>query len=173
MQVLVFNTLLIRERGEMEDDVIGCIFGIIFLIAMLIGGSFLLSYQDDSTIRLLSSNALVNLQDDMQVEGRMGGGLFLRSGYISEKLAYSGYIDTGTGVMLKSLNADQVEIIFDEGKPRVEAYGKVSTWHKRWLLGIEIGESNYWYVSQSESVWTYKIYVPAGTVIGGYTLDAK
>lgn len=126
---------------------VGCI------IALIIGSCF-----PDSTKNTTEKHVywIYNLQDNSKISGNFS----LGCGRVDEKMVYTFYINTGGGYVPMNLDVEECLIRERDGSP-------------------EITQENYSFKNKELNNWffmddgKYIIYVPKGTIISNYTLDAK
>jgi len=87
------------------------------------------------------------------------GSFFLGSGSIDDEPVFYYYERNGDEYTLEHVNADEAVVIETTDDPRVEFYSPVSN-NEFWYIG-GFGES------------TVKFYVPEGSVLNNYNLDAE
>jgi hypothetical protein len=120
----------------------------------------------------IGTEYLVSLQDGKEVEGRITGGIFLTTGYIDMKLVYTGYARSGEGFKMISVDANKA-VVFQANneKPRVDFYNIVFDM-----------ENAYWWQKQIYEIllqpkgWSFtkaEIFIPVGSIIEDFTLDAN
>lgn len=113
---------------------------------------------------------LVTLQDDSQLSGNLGRGVFYVYGSINTEEVYNFYYKTQDGGFVKGkVNANKAVIYEnDECSPVVVEY----TTYTRSSMNPKLQKWLFFY-EREEQTKSYKIYVPKGTVANEYSLDAK
>lgn len=128
------------------------IFGGIVALVINIGVSGALASEAVTT-----TNNLTTLQDGSQTTGTF----FLGSGYVDGKQVFSYYEKRGGAYYLESIDAEHAKVVESSGQPRVEHTCDQTT--SVWISVFSTCWNNY----------DYTFYVPKGSVVTNYTLDAK
>lgn len=131
---------------------IGFVFGFIMFITsiLLIPAHF--------TLKEVSRNTLENISDGSNIKGSFHIG----SGYIGNEMHYSFYIKEKYGFSLCTVSAEDTHIKYTKKQPYIITYKYFK--NDDWI--------NYFSLEFNHSE-RYTIYVPYGSIIENYTLDAK
>jgi len=99
--------------------------------------------------------------ESIQDGSKMQGQFFLGSGYINEQMHYSFYLNEEKGYKLYSISSNDAHIRYTNNKPKLEM--------------LEEKKSNAFInnFSLCELKTNYIIYVPKGSILQNYDLDAK
>lgn len=105
-----------------------------------------------------STFELESLQDGSRINGQF----FLGSGYINEKMKYSFYISEENGYKLYSIDADNAHVKYTTKKPKLEMFEEVvnDDFINNFSIAMDLKTS-------------YIIYVPQGSILQNYVLDAQ
>ena len=105
-----------------------------------------------------STFKLESLQDGSRINGQF----FLGSGYINEKMKYSFYISEENGYKLYSIDANNAHVKYTTEKPKLEMFEEVvnDDFINNFSIPLDFKTS-------------YIIYVPQGSILQNYTLDAQ
>jgi hypothetical protein len=127
-----------------------------------IAGFYLLNLPDkNETVEKTNNQKLVSLKCDTLIKGEVGRYVF--STMIKEQYVYSYYFLKDNGAYKQDyVPANRTEI-FEEGTsdPRVEQYTTSIFYNKvRRILGCI-----FFFDSEDETYYSYKIYVPVGSVV--------
>lgn len=105
-----------------------------------------------------STFELESLQDGSRINGQF----FLGSGYINEKMKYSFYISEENGYKLYSIDANNAHVKYTTEKPKLEMFEEVvnDDFINNFSIAMDLKTS-------------YIIYVPQGSILQNYVLDAQ
>lgn len=106
---------------------------------------------------VVTSKGLSALQDGSQTRGSF----FLGSGFVDGQQVFSYYEKRGGAFYLKTTLARDAKVVESDGTPRVEHSCRQTT--NIWISVFTKCWNN----------WDYTFYVPKGSVVTNYTLDAK
>ena len=136
------------------------ILGLSFLNLLISGFCSLLLTLFIPTITKIEKHTfeLESIQDGSKINGQF----FLGSGYINERMKYSFYLSEQQGYKLYSIDASDAYIKYTDGKPKLEMYQEVITddFINNFSTTLDLKTN-------------YKIYVPKGSILQNYTLDAN
>lgn len=101
--------------------------------------------------------------ESIQDGSKMNGQFFLGSGYINEKMHYSFYLNEKQGYKLYIISSNEAHIRYTKGKgkPKLEMFEE------------KVSDAFINNFSICELETKYIIYVPKGSIIQNYSLDAK
>jgi len=165
--ILTIAFVFITFIGFLEDGITG----VICLILLIIFGSIsngLYNYSAkqfnniDYIVEQESSKGIFALNDNLNISGKMGGGLFYSSGYINEELYYYYVSEREGGKYVDKIPAAPTTIYECDENYRVEHWKK----HKE-QTGTFIR------LEMSESYDSYKLYVPKETLTSDFTVNLK
>ena len=105
-----------------------------------------------------STFELESLQDGSKINGQF----FLGSGYINEKMKYSFYVSEQNGYKLYSIEANNAHVKYTTAKPKLEMFEEVVN---------DDFINNFSIAKDLET--SYIIYVPQGSILQNYVLDAQ
>jgi len=153
---LIRSYFLFKERWMDWTDVL--LFSILnFLLSALT--SFAISLLIPTKTEIVKSTfELESLQDGSKINGQF----FLGSGYINERMKYSFYISEKDGYKLYSIEASNAHVRYTNEKPKLEMFDEVVT--DDFVNNFSL---------KSELNTNYIIYVPKGSILQNYTLDAQ
>ena len=121
--------------------------------------SFLFALMIPTHTKIEKSNfELESLQDGSRINGQF----FLGSGYINEKMKYSFYVSEENGYKLYSIDANNAHVKYTTKKPKLEMFEEVvnEDFINNFSIAIDLETS-------------YIIYVPQGSILQNYVLDAQ
>lgn len=143
----------------------GCILG--FVASVLIG----CGVHSDKEWRKVDSKPLMNIADNQDTEGHFG---FLLGGTVDGQPVYSWYEQTAENTFVRrDVDAWQAEIHYTEGEPHYDSYEQFHTadpsFIKLWVFNPNGPKPD-----ETHDAYThYDFYVPRGSIIPEYKLDAK
>ena len=153
--LITFIAVLIYWIFIEADALFGIAFGILFailaLFATLMFGYGIVGCCDTEWVET-NTTEIVALSDNVGVEGQV----YLRRGYIEDKLSYYYIVDTQFGLKADSVSADKCYIKYTNDKPYMVTYKEtIKNGFVRWAFG-DISSTRY------------TIYLPEGSVITDY-----
>ncbi|ASD51802.1 hypothetical protein [Flavobacterium phage V157] len=100
--------------------------------------------------------------ESLQDGDRINTQFFLGSGYVNEQMKYSFYILEQNGYKLYSIDANDAHVKYTDEKPKLEVFKEVinDDFINNFSIALDLKAS-------------YIIYVPKGSILQNYTLDAQ
>ena len=156
-----------------NDDCTKCAYALLFFLVLsvlIIALIYFLMSRDRETVIRNTVTHIDSLTDGKQAVGEGHGSLLYLTATISEKNTFSYYSgDTENGYRLRTIDADNAVVFEEEDctNPRIEKKETKSFYKIGPLVKILLF-SNF-----EETSIEYKIYIPKGTILRVYALDAK
>lgn len=153
--IITFAAVLIYwifvEEEFLFGLVVGILSAILALLVTFVLGCGVVGCCDTEWVET-NTTEIVALSDNVGLEGQ----IYLRRGYIKDKLSYYYIIDTEFGLKADSVSADKCYIKYTNDKPYIVTYKEtVKNDFVRWVFGD---------ISNTQ----YTIYLPEGSVITDY-----
>ncbi len=167
---------LVSAIGEMIDrdwknarrygiKIIICVI-LFFVSAFCIGGIVVHSYQETEKT---AEYELVSLQDNSQISGSGGGGLFYVYASMDTDEVYMYYYKSGDGYRKGKISSENV--IIYERENCTPTIVENTTYTKANMNGILEGILSFFTFRDEEK--SYEFYVPKGTVVRTFSLDLQ
>lgn len=139
---------ILDDEGLMASIVIG------FVIGLIIG--FGIKHE---TIEVENVVYLETINDNNNINGNF----FLGSGNINGVWKYTYYYRDGDAYYLEQINANGVPIKYTDDLPRIE-----------WIETVRTDASiNKWSIRPVRKPHNFTIYIPKGSILQNYSLDAR
>ena len=164
--VLGFCILMFADGGfeTKAGDILGKIFTVVCSIALVFSLIFIIGYETNSEMdeTVVERLELVNLQDNSQIGGY--GGMYYVKIQTSEVFCYYYRLDNG-GVKFGKVRASEATIYQGDYAPHIKTIEVIKK-----PYGMTVKQSKFWLFHKGEKF--YEIYVPEGTVVEEFNLDA-
>ena len=158
----IIGTFITRKKGG-DNSNFGYIIFSYFIFWLTISGIIVILLPSKTETVLKETYNLTVLQDNNNVKGSF----FLGAGYVGEKMIYSFYYENNGFYEFKQIeyHKGNVKIKYSNGKPKIERYSEEKV--------KDAFINNFTFYCDCGNNSKYIIYVPEGTIIQNYSLDAK
>ena len=150
------------SHGVFNSKSLNTVMVVLIILVAGVGNVCIFSY-DEVLVNdeIISNNSLRAISSDVYVEGCVGGGLFVTSGYINSKPVYSYYYLNSDGFYVqKSIPAESTLIKISNETPCVMHYGdRVRTVYAEFIYCDERYINEYYIIVIPENGLSTEIYL--------------
>lgn len=167
---IIVTIFLYMKYGDSWQHGVACTILLLTSVILPPALGFTAPYHEVLTTKRID---LVSIKDNTLIEGRIGGGIFVVGGYISESPVYFYYKKVGEGYVQDHIKAAGV-VIYEDAK---DGIGYITITEAKRVIDREWADKYlHWIIYDTQIHYrskTTEIHVPKGTIIKEFVLDAE